>query len=212
MLVINSHVFFFFKPKKKAKDTDEISLTSNRGPASELQCSGQVEQGKDNQANHSPDDLADATATQGIETDGPCKQMGAHDEDLEQNLGPSKDFLEQRTHANRLANDLDGVTKVFDVGVFFSELAEHEAGPGGEATHDEDEDDTGDEADGSDDLGQGKNTQRDCFGDENDATLPRGREVLAVGTGAGVTAGWSRGGHAPPDAWGCACAGNTAKI
>ena len=54
--------------------------------------------------------------------------MGGHDEDLEKDLGPTKDLLEQRAHADRLANNLDSIAKVLDKGVVFAEVGKHQTG------------------------------------------------------------------------------------
>lgn len=124
----------------------------------------------------------------GVEADGPGEQMGTHDEDLERNLSPAKDFLEQRAHANRLADDLDGIAKVFDAGVLLSKLAKHETRPGGQDAHNEDEDDAGNEAERGHDGGQRQDTEGDGLGDEDDASLPPG-QGLEVDDGGGCRVG-----------------------
>lgn len=98
--------------------------------------------------------------------------MAAHDEDLEDDLGPAKELLEQGAEAVGFADDLEGVTEVLDEGVLLVELGEHEAGVCGEEGHDEDEDDARREAESGNDGGQRQDTQGDGLGDEDDTTLP----------------------------------------
>lgn len=98
--------------------------------------------------------------------------MATHDENLENDLAPAKHLLEQGAHANRLANDLDRITKVADKGVLFPELAEDEAGVGGHDGEDEDHDDARHQAEGGHGGGKGEDAERDGLGDEDDAALP----------------------------------------
>jgi hypothetical protein len=70
--------------------------------------------------------------------------MASHDENLEDNLRPTKDFLEHATHTDGRSYNFDCVTKVLDVRVCFAEFGEDETGVCGQETHDENEDDTRD--------------------------------------------------------------------
>lgn len=147
-------------------------LTSHGHPASVPEGTGQVQNPEDDEAHDSPDDGASRAAREGVHADGPGEQMRSHDKDLEEDLSPTKDFLEKRAHSDGLSNNLDGITKVFDKGVVFAEVGKHETGQRGEEAHDEDEDDAGNEAEGGDDGGEGQDTERDGFGDEDDTALP----------------------------------------
>ena len=98
--------------------------------------------------------------------------MATHDEDLEYDLPPAKDLLEQGAHAHRLADDLHRVAKVADEGVLLAELAEDEARVGGHNGEDDDHDYAGDEAEGGHGRGEGEDAEGDGLGYEDDAALP----------------------------------------
>ncbi|KAI6776002.1 hypothetical protein HG530_002760 [Fusarium avenaceum] len=72
-----------------------------------LEGSGQVENPEDGQSNHSPDDGASRSAN------------------LENDLRPTKDLLEDTAHSDGLSDDFDGVTEVLHEGVLGAELSQH---------------------------------------------------------------------------------------
>lgn len=147
-----------------------------------FQGAGEVEDPEDGQTDDGPDYGAGRVVGEGVEADGPGKEMGAHDEDLEDGLSPAKDLLEdagkgnvetkEADGAHGSANDLDGIAKVFDKGILFLELAEHETRVCGKEAHDENEGDAGAEAEGGDDGGEGEDSERHGFGDEDNAAFP----------------------------------------
>ena len=53
--------------------------------------------------------------------------MAGHDEDLEDDLAPAEDLLEDGSHSHGPPDDLDGVAKVHHERVLLPELAQHEA-------------------------------------------------------------------------------------
>lgn len=98
--------------------------------------------------------------------------MGSHDEDLEDELRPAKDFLEQPALADRVAEDLQRVAEVVDVRVLFLELAHYEARVGRENAHEDEEDDAGNETDGGDHGRKRKDTKRYSLGYQDNTSLP----------------------------------------
>lgn len=52
--------------------------------------------------------------------------MAAHDKNLENDLRPTKDLLENTAHSDGLSDDFDGVTEVLHEGVLGAELSQHE--------------------------------------------------------------------------------------
>lgn len=149
-----------------------MERTGHRHPAGIPQGPGEVEDPEDSEADDGPDDGARRAVGQGVHADGPRQEMAAHDHDLEDDLGPAEDLLEDAAHADGLSEDLDGVAEVEHVGVRLVELAQDEARVRRQDAHDEDEDDAGHEADGGQDGGQREDAEGDGLGDEDDATLP----------------------------------------
>lgn len=149
---------------------------------------GEVEDPKDGETDYGPNYGAGGVSGEGIEADGPSEEMRAHDKDLKDDLGPAKDLLEdagkgdvktkeaERAHGS--TNDLDGIAKVFDKGVLFLKLAEHEARICGKEAHNQNEYDAGSEAKGGDDGRKREDSERDGFGDEDNATFPG--EIVSI--------------------------------
>lgn len=128
---------------------------SHGHPRCVLERTRKVQNPKDSKTNNSPDNSACRAASKSVDADGPGKKMASHDKNLENNLRPTKDFLEHATHADGRSDDFDRVTEVLDVRVCFTEFGEDETGVCGQETHDENEDDTGDKTDGGEDGGEG---------------------------------------------------------
>jgi hypothetical protein len=98
--------------------------------------------------------------------------MASHDKDLENDLRPTENLLENTSHSDGLSNDFDGVAKVLDEGILGAKFSEDEAGVCGEEAHYENEDYAGDYADGGEDGGEGEDAEGYCFCDEDDTALP----------------------------------------
>jgi hypothetical protein len=113
--------------------------------------------------------------------------MASHDENLENDLRPAKNFLENATHSDGLSNDFDGVAKVLDEGVLGAEFSEDKAGVCGEETHHENKDYAGDETDGGEDGGQGEDAEGYCLCDEDDTALPKNCQCRSEIGGLGLT-------------------------
>lgn len=137
-----------------------------------LQCTRQVQNPENRQAHNSPYNSTRRAIRQSVEANSPSEKMASHDKDLENNLRPTKNLLEDTAHADGFSNDFDSVAKVLDEGVLGAELSEDEAGVGGEEAHYENEDDSGHETDGGEDGGQGEDAEGYSLCDEDDTTLP----------------------------------------
>lgn len=138
-----------------------------------LQRTRQVQNPENRQAHDSPDNSARRAIRQSVQANSPSEKMASHDENLENNLRPTKNLLENATHADGFSNDFDGVAKVLDEGILGAEFSEDEAGVGGEEAHYENEDNSGYEADGGEDGGEGEDSEGYCLCDEDDTALPR---------------------------------------
>jgi len=117
---------------------------SHRHPRGVLERTRKVQNPKDSESNNSPDNSACRAAGKSVDADGPGKKMASHDENLEDNLRPTKDFLEHTTHTDGRSDDFNCVTEVLDVRVCFAEFGEDETGVCGQESHDENEDNAGD--------------------------------------------------------------------
>ena len=128
---------------------------SHRHPRGVLKSTRKVENPKKSKSDNSPNNGASRAAGKSVDADCPGEKMASHNENLEDDLCPTKDLLEYTTHADGRSDDFDCVTEVLDVRVCFAEFGEDETGVCGQETHDENEDDAGDQTDGGQDRGEG---------------------------------------------------------
>lgn len=72
--------------------------------------------------------------------------MTTHDEDLENNLRPAENLLERPFHTKGLADESNSITKILHVGVLLLELSQDNKRVGREQAHNENHNNTGNEA------------------------------------------------------------------
>jgi hypothetical protein len=94
--------------------------------------------------------------------------VAAHNEDTEQELTSTEELAAEATQQN-----LTGVSQVLNVGVAFTHETNVVSGVGSKETEADNQDDTGNQAKGSDSARQGQDTERDRLANHEETTLPK---------------------------------------
>lgn len=113
--------------KRAAGSGKMRQLTSERHPAGIFEGPREVEGPKDAEADHGPNNRARRAVSQGIHADGKGQKVAAHDHDLENDLSPAENLLEEGTHANGLPDNLESISKVLNMGILLAELGQYQA-------------------------------------------------------------------------------------
>ena len=133
-------------------DHDSAEDTEERGegdPGHSLHGTGNGEDKREDHADDTEDNGAGAVVGDGVHHDAECEDVAAHDEDAEKELANTEELAAELAQQN-----LASITEVLDVRVPFTEKADVVSGVCSEKTQANNQDNTRDEAQGSDSRGQ----------------------------------------------------------
>ena len=147
-----------------AEDADE---RAERDPGHAAHSTGNGQHQRDEHADQGKDNGAGAVVGDGVHHDAEGQDVTAHDEDTEQELTSTEQLTAEGSQ-----QDLTGVTQVLDVGVTFTHQTDVVSGIGREETETDDQNDTGDQTQGSHGRGQRQNTQGNGLANHQKTTLP----------------------------------------
>ena len=128
-------------------------------------------------ADEGEDNGASAVVGDCVQHHAEGEDVAAHNEDTEQELTSTEEFAAETTQQN-----LTGVSQVLNVGVTLTHETNVVSGVGSKETKADNQDDTGNQAKGSDSVRQGQDTERDRLANHEQTTLPKNPLALSQKT------------------------------